>query len=440
MADEQTQEVAVVETEQVLSAVVQAEKDRVSIDLGVANTLVKSGFLPEAVKTPQQAVAIIWMGRELGLEPMASFQSIYVVHQRPAMMSNLMVALVRKSGLGKFKYESGENWCEVTGTRTDSGDTFTSRWDIKRAEASRVCFGKDGKLKDNWRNYQPEMLRHRCESEVCRTLFPDVIGNLYTPEELSSVSPPPEMGILDVQPSKSERLAEQLAEQAEESEGAPAEGESGTPISSPSTTGAEPEPERPTEPSEGERPAPREGEATVPQEQGEPQEETTIHKPAEGQAAPPETLPPETAPAETELTPAGYAGIMPNGLGGDKVKDAFIALNINSGPRLVEELKNLGMQRGIGEAKIAQFRTYLKSLGLLPAAEPPHTQEPAAPQEPGPAPDNLADRLESMNVVNVRLYDLAARNLGLEETPIEEMDSSDQLDLYDAITKLAAGA
>jgi len=47
--------------------------------LAQAEVLVKSGLLPRTVKTPAAAVAIMLTGRELGIPPMQSFRSIYVV-------------------------------------------------------------------------------------------------------------------------------------------------------------------------------------------------------------------------------------------------------------------------------------------------------------------------------------------------------------------------
>jgi len=158
--------------------------------IGQAKTVFDSGLLPRSVKSWQQALVLMLTGKELGLGPMTSIRSIYVVDGKPCMSAELMVALVRKSGLGTFAYEQGDGWCRVTGKRTDTGETFSSRWDRERAARA----GLD--TRDNWIHYEPEMMRHRPEAEVCRALFGDVLCTIYTREELEGQplveGPPPE--------------------------------------------------------------------------------------------------------------------------------------------------------------------------------------------------------------------------------------------------------
>ncbi len=48
-----------------------------------AKALVSTGFLPQAIKTPEQAIAIILTGRELGIGTMAALNTINVIQGKP---------------------------------------------------------------------------------------------------------------------------------------------------------------------------------------------------------------------------------------------------------------------------------------------------------------------------------------------------------------------
>lgn len=66
--------------------------------------LVKSGFLPQAIKTPEQGMAVILAGKELGIPPMLAMRKINIIKGSPTISPELMLALVRKSGqLKKMK-------------------------------------------------------------------------------------------------------------------------------------------------------------------------------------------------------------------------------------------------------------------------------------------------------------------------------------------------
>src|SRR5512141_675156 len=63
----------------------------------LANTLLKSGFLPGAFKTPEQVIAVMLKGQELGIPAMEALNSINVVNGKPTVSPQLMLALARRS-------------------------------------------------------------------------------------------------------------------------------------------------------------------------------------------------------------------------------------------------------------------------------------------------------------------------------------------------------
>lgn len=159
-----------------------------------ATILIKSGFLPTAVNTPEKAIAIMMKGKEVGMQPMQALSQINVIQGKPGLSAEGMLALVLKNYPGtKIDYLNNDNEsCVIEVTKPgDKGQiwSFTLE-DAKKAE----LLGKD-----MWRKYPRSMLRSRCISEMCRGMFPDAIqGCSYTPEELEHIEPMQKVKPLDI--------------------------------------------------------------------------------------------------------------------------------------------------------------------------------------------------------------------------------------------------
>lgn len=176
-------------------------------------SLVKSGLLPNSVDTPQKAIVIMLKGQELGLPPMLSLQEIRVIQGNPTLSARLMLALFKSRG-GKVKEEeASDKRCCLVLTHPN-GDKVTSTFTAE--EAKRITYdswegpaGSRKKVtrnlaeKDNWRNYPSDMLYARAVSRGVRRCAPDIIGNLYTPDEMGAVVDA-EGRVIDVPPEPDE--------------------------------------------------------------------------------------------------------------------------------------------------------------------------------------------------------------------------------------------
>jgi hypothetical protein len=56
----------------------------------------QSGLLPKSIDTKAKAFVVMQTGKELGLEPMASFSNIFVINQKPVLSSDVKLALIHK--------------------------------------------------------------------------------------------------------------------------------------------------------------------------------------------------------------------------------------------------------------------------------------------------------------------------------------------------------
>lgn len=148
--------------------------------LSMADTLVKSGMLPPAIKTPAAALAIMQKGRELRIPPMYALSNISIIGGKPVTGAELMLAMIyRDHGDMAIQFEvTDSQQCVVAYKRRGWPAARTFTWSIKDAQAANLA------NKDVWKQYAPAMLRARCISAVARLAFADTIGGLYTFEEM----------------------------------------------------------------------------------------------------------------------------------------------------------------------------------------------------------------------------------------------------------------
>lgn len=129
------------------------------------------------------------LGYELGIAPMAAIRTIYAVNGVPTCSGEAMLALIRKSGLlSKLEVSGDDKSCSVTMGRKDTGEEMTFTFTIEKAQRAGLVG------KQVWKAYPDKMLKWRAISEGAKFLFSDVIGGLYTVEEISPDTPMDENG------------------------------------------------------------------------------------------------------------------------------------------------------------------------------------------------------------------------------------------------------
>ena len=175
-----------------------------------AQSLVKTGFLPTAIKTPEQALAIILTGRELGIPAMAALNTINVIQGKPTVSPQLMLALIERSGqLEDIKVDVTDKGASVTMKRkgrTAHTETF--------GQTEAQAMGLLGK--DNYKKQAGVMYKWRAVAACARTVFPDVILGLYTPEEMGAEVSVSDDGVMTVEaPVEAEPVREVSPERTE---------------------------------------------------------------------------------------------------------------------------------------------------------------------------------------------------------------------------------
>lgn len=135
------------------------------------------------------AFLIMMKGIELGLTPMAAIEFIYIIGGKPAVDGKGMLALIRKSPLSMYVnvVESTDTRCEMHSRRTDGGEEGVFVWTMARAQKYKIY--KKGSWvplasQGQWQSQPKIMLFWRTVAEMARAMYSDVIGGLYTKEEL----------------------------------------------------------------------------------------------------------------------------------------------------------------------------------------------------------------------------------------------------------------
>ena len=154
----------------------------------LSTLLAPSAMLPEALRgKPGDVMATIMTGAELGLLPMQSVRAIDMVKGRPTLKAEAQVALVRrrKDVCEYFRLVESSDRVAIYETRR-AGDPGPTRLSFSIEQAQRA--GLTGN--PTWAKHPEAMLRARCSSALCRTVYSDLLLGIYDPDEVSDRAAP----------------------------------------------------------------------------------------------------------------------------------------------------------------------------------------------------------------------------------------------------------
>jgi hypothetical protein len=129
------------------------------------------------------AMFVMLYGVELGLPPITALRTIHVVDGKLVVSGQAMLSLMLRAGVRVQMPNPGEvrDSATVVVTRP-GGEPQAFTYTRAMAEAA----GLTGKL--NWQRYPSEMLCWRALSTAARFACPDIVGGLYTPDEIADVA------------------------------------------------------------------------------------------------------------------------------------------------------------------------------------------------------------------------------------------------------------
>lgn len=154
----------------------------------IASALARSGMTPQGFQTPETCFVAIMAGAELGLPPFQSLQSFAIIHNRPTLWGDALMALVRTNGFKVREWLEGEGeamtaYCEVT--RPDNGETAEASFSVDDAKTAGLW--KKGAA---WTSAPKRMLKMRARSFAIRDGAADVLRGFQIREEVEDYGDP----------------------------------------------------------------------------------------------------------------------------------------------------------------------------------------------------------------------------------------------------------
>lgn len=142
--------------------------------------LSSTSFAPKGFAgKPEETAAAILCGDEVGLSPMQSLRSFFVIGGTPAMYARAMTALVLSHGHEIWTEEDTPAKVTVCGRRRGSDRVESVTWTSERAKRAGYTSNK------KYETDPQAMLYARAASDVARRVAPDVLLGLgYSAEEV----------------------------------------------------------------------------------------------------------------------------------------------------------------------------------------------------------------------------------------------------------------
>lgn len=147
----------------------------------MAEAVAKSGLF--GVKTPEAALTLMLIAQEEGTGVAAACRDFHVIEGHPSLKADAMLARFQKAG-GMVEWHRLDNLAAEATFTAPHGRPLKLDWTIEQARtAGLVRTNRDGSP-GMWMKYPRAMLRSRLVSEGIRTVAPETIVGVYTPEEL----------------------------------------------------------------------------------------------------------------------------------------------------------------------------------------------------------------------------------------------------------------
>ena len=154
--------------------------------LTLSNAISRTAMVPPALRNrPEETLAVMMYGAELGIGPMQALQQIEFIAGKPSAKAELLRALVMEAG-HQFIISGDRTSAVARAKRKDWADWEETTFTIEDAGLAGLL-GKEG-----WKKYPDQMLTARVTSKACRMWFADVISGMsYVPEDIESFTPTP---------------------------------------------------------------------------------------------------------------------------------------------------------------------------------------------------------------------------------------------------------
>ncbi len=155
-------------------------------ELEGARMLLRSGLLPDAIKTPESALFIILTGRDMGLSPVQSLRGIYVIKGKVEVSADLQLGLFHRAGgrshLVTLTAEEAVLRLDASWLLEPHTESFTME-DARRANL----------VSGNYKLFPKPMLRSRAITAGLKSIGFDATAGMYAPGEIGGPEAAPDL-------------------------------------------------------------------------------------------------------------------------------------------------------------------------------------------------------------------------------------------------------
>lgn len=147
---------------------------------GLATSLVQTNVCPPAFRgKPQEATAVILLGAELGLSPIAALRSMFDIRGQLGMYVRAQLALVQSRGHRIWTVEETDDQVTVAGHRAGDPDHVEQvTWSIARARQAGFIRRGANNAPSQYELQPRAMLWARAAGDVARRIAADVLAGV----------------------------------------------------------------------------------------------------------------------------------------------------------------------------------------------------------------------------------------------------------------------
>lgn len=144
-----------------------------------AQTICGTMFVPQHFRNkPEETAAAILYGDTLGMPPMVSVKTIYVVHGTPALYAQQMYAIALANGHEIERVYADNERVEFRARRRGQKEWQKVEWTIERARLAK--YTSNSKYTEN----PIGMLTEKCKAEAAKLVAPDALAGMSSVEEI----------------------------------------------------------------------------------------------------------------------------------------------------------------------------------------------------------------------------------------------------------------
>lgn len=133
-------------------------------------------------KNKEQVLALLMLAHSEGVHPAIAMRDFDIINGRPAKKAEAMHRAFIAAG-GSIEWHTLDDAkADATFSHPHGGTTRIS-WDMERVKKAKIA------NEAMYSKYPRQMLRSRCISEGCRTVYPAATSGLYEPGEVKGMEP-----------------------------------------------------------------------------------------------------------------------------------------------------------------------------------------------------------------------------------------------------------